>query len=161
MTNAHDFHFTRLADATDLPLSDHAGKPVLLVNVASACGLTPQYGDLQRLYEDRRAEGLVVLGVPCNDFGQQESGTESEIAEFCDLKYRVAFPMTGKIEILSPKTRHPFYAWVAAQLGEEALPRWNFHKYLIGKDGALLESFGSRTPPLAAEVTGAIDNALR
>jgi glutathione peroxidase len=161
MTNAHDFHFSRLADGGDLALSDYAGRTVLVVNVASACGLTPQYRDLQQLYKSRNAHGLVVLGAPCNDFGQQETGTESEIAGFCETRYAVTFPMTGKIDILPPKTRHPFYAWVASQLGDDGLPRWNFHKYLIGKDGALLESFGSKTSPLAPEVTSAIDKALQ
>ena len=161
MPNAYDFHFTRLTEGTELPLADFTGKAVLLVNVASACGLTPQYRDLQQLYDSRRAQGLVVLGAPCNDFGAQESGTETEIADFCEARYAVTFPMTGKVEIISPKARHPFYAWVAAELGEEALPRWNFHKYLIGKDGMLVESFGSKTPPLAPEVTSAVDAALR
>ncbi|MBI1188866.1 MAG: glutathione peroxidase [Alphaproteobacteria bacterium] len=159
MTTAHDFHFTTLAAGGDLPLADFAGKPVLVVNVASACGLTPQYRDLEQLYEGRGGR-LVVLGVPCNDFGAQESGSEAEIADFCDTTYHVTFPMTGKVDILAKEKRHPFYAWVAQELGDDALPRWNFHKYLIGPDGALLESFGSKTAPLAPEVAAAIDRAL-
>ncbi|NWG52824.1 MAG: glutathione peroxidase [Hydrogenophilaceae bacterium] len=159
MASAHDFHFTKLADGGDLPFSMFAGKPVLVVNVASACGLTPQYRDLEQLYESRSGR-LVVLGVPCNDFGAQESGSEAEIAAFCDATYHVTFPMTGKVDILAKDKRHPFYAWIAHELGEDALPRWNFHKYLISADGALLESFGSKTAPLAPEVAAAIDRAL-
>lgn len=158
MTNAHDFHFTKLAEGGDLPLSDYAGKAVLVVNVASACGLTPQYRDLEQLYESRK--GLIILGVPCNDFGAQESGAEQEIAAFCETNYGVTFPMTGKVDIVARDKRHPFYAWVARELGEDHLPRWNFHKYLIGPDGALLESFGSKTAPMAPEITSAIDKAL-
>ena len=159
MANAHEFKFTKLGGG-DLPLSDYAGKAVLVVNVASACGLTPQYSELQKLHETFAPRGLVVLGAPCNDFGAQESGGEAEIAAFCDARYHVSFPMTGKIAITQRAARHPFYAWVANELGEDALPKWNFHKYLVGKDGALIESIGSRTPPLAPEVTAAIERAL-
>lgn len=158
MTNASDIHFTKLGENADLPLSQFMGKAVLVVNVASACGLTPQYRDLEALYKSRK--GLIVLGVPCNDFGAQESGTEEEIASFCDTTYHVTFPMTGKVDILAREKRHPFYRWVVDQFGEDALPKWNFHKYLVGPDGKLLESFGSTTAPMAPEVTSAIDKAL-
>src|SRR5574338_835047 len=135
LTTAHDFTFHKLDDPGDISLSDYAGKAVLVVNVASACGLTPQYRDLEALYEAKMSKGLVILGVPCNDFGQQEPGKENEIREFCDTSYHVTFPMTAKVEIVSEARRHPFYQWIADQLGEDALPRWNFHKYLIGKHG--------------------------
>ncbi|MGE0829451.1 MAG: glutathione peroxidase [Hyphomonadaceae bacterium] len=161
MANAHDVTFNRLGgEGAPIALSDFAGKAVLIVNVASACGLTPQYRELEQLYENRQAKGLVVIGVPSNDFGQQEPGSEAEIAAFCDSRYHVTFPMTAKAEITGRDRRHPFYAWVARELGEDALPRWNFHKYLIGKDGELVESFGSKTAPLAPEVITAIDRAL-
>jgi len=158
MTSAHEFQFERIADGGALSLGDYKGKAVLVVNVASACGLTPQYRDLEHLHASRA--GLIVLGVPCNDFGAQESGSEEEIADFCNTTYGVSFPMTGKVDIVSREKRHPFYAWIAQQVGEDALPRWNFHKYLIGPDGALVEGFGSKTPPLALEITTAIDKAL-
>lgn len=160
MTNAHDIHFKKLASKDDLNLADYKGKAVLVVNVASACGLTPQYKDLEALYESKAKAGLVVLGVPCNDFGAQESGSEEEIGAFCDTRYNVTFPMAGKVDILSAEKRHPFYQWVVSELGDGALPRWNFHKYLIGKDGALVESFGSREAPLSPEIVAAVDKAL-
>ena len=160
MTTAHDFTFAKLDQPGDINLSDYAGKAVLVVNVASACGFTSQYRELEALYEAKAGKGLVVIGVPCNDFGQQEPGGESEIREFCDTSYHVTFPMTSKVEIVPAGRRHPFYAWIAEQLGEGALPRWNFHKYLIGKDGALVEAFPSKAAPLGPDMLGAIDKAL-
>jgi glutathione peroxidase len=160
MTTAHDFHFAKLNEPGEIDLADYAGKAVLVVNVASACGLTPQYRDLEALYEAKAAKGLVVLGVPCNDFGAQEAGKEKEIREFCDANYHVSFPMAGKVDIAAAARRHPFYQWIATELGESALPRWNFHKYLIGKDGALAETFSSKSAPLEPAVLEAIDRAL-
>ena len=160
MTTAHDVSFQSLAAGEPLPLSQFAGKAVLVVNVASACGLTPHYAGLQALFEANADKGLVVLGVPCNDFGAQESGSEDEIAAFCDTRYRVTFPMTGKVAILDGSARHPFYAWLAQEAGEDALPRWNFHKVLVGKDGALAGVFGSRTEPNAPDLAEAIEKAL-
>jgi glutathione peroxidase len=160
MSNAHALAFTTLVDGAPLPLAGFAGKPVLVVNVASACGLTPQYAGLEALYQAHKDQGLVVLGVPCNDFGAQESGSEAEIAAFCDARYRVTFPMTGKVAILDGAARHPFYAWLTQEAGENALPRWNFHKVLVGKDGALAGVFGSRTEPGSPDLTAAIAEAL-
>ncbi|MBC7768524.1 MAG: glutathione peroxidase [Phycisphaerales bacterium] len=160
MTNAHDFSFARLDEPGEIKLADYAGKAVLVVNVASACGFTSQYRDLEALYEAKVGKGLVVLGVPCNDFGHQEPGEAREIREFCDTSYHVTFPMAEKVEINLPARRHPFYKWVAAELGESALPRWNFHKYLIGKDGALLEAFPSKAAPLGPDLLEAINHAL-
>jgi glutathione peroxidase len=160
MTTAHDFSFAKLDEPGDIRLQDYAGKALLVVNVASACGFTSQYRDLEALYEAKAAKGLVVIGVPCNDFGHQEPGAESEIRDFCDTAYHVTFPMTSKVEIVKPGRRHPFYGWVAEQLGESALPRWNFHKYLIGKDGELVETFPSKAAPLGPDMLGAINKAL-
>ncbi len=157
---AYDFSFAKLDEPGEIKLSDYAGKAILVVNVASACGFTAQYRDLEALYEAKGPKGLVVLGLPCNDFGAQEPGTEHEIRDFCDTNYHVAFPMTGKVEILSAAKRNPFYAWVADELGESALPKWNFFKYLIGKDGELVEAFTSKDLPLGPQITGAIDKAL-
>src|SRR5262249_48515568 len=139
MTTAYDFSFAKLNEPGEIKLADYAGKAILVVNVASACGYTPQYRELEQLYEAKAEKGLVVIGVPCNDFGAQESGGEAEIATFCETNYHVTFPMTGKVEIVSPAKRHPFYGWIARELGDAALPKWNFHKFLIGKDGQLLE----------------------
>lgn len=158
MSNAHDFSFAKLDADGEIKLADYAGKAVLVVNVASACGFTSQYRDLEALYAAKR--GIIVVGVPCNDFGAQESGTEHEIRGFCDKSYQVTFPMTAKVDIVAPAKRHPFYGWIAQELGESALPRWNFHKYLIGKDGALIEAFPSKAAPLGPQMLEAIDKAL-
>lgn len=158
MTNAHSFSFTSI-DGKPLPLSGFRGKAVLIVNTASACGLTPQYKGLEALWQGYRDRGLVVLGVPCNDFGAQEPGTEGEIKTFCETRFGVDFPMTVKAHVIGAAA-HPFYQWAAAELGEGSTPRWNFHKYLVGKDGSLAGVFGSRTDPEAAEVKAAIEAAL-
>lgn len=159
MTSAHTISFQAI-DGGALPLAQFAGKAVLVTNVASACGFTPQYGPLQTLWTEKGPEGLVVLGVPCNDFGAQEPRSADQIKSFCETSYGVSFPMTAKVEIVAPATRHPFYAWLAAEAGEDALPRWNFHKVLIGKDGALLGAFPSRVRPDGPELTAAIAEAL-
>ena len=160
MTTAHDFSFTKLDEPGEINLADYAGKAVLVVNVASACGFTSQYRDLEALYEAKVGKGLVVLGVPCNDFGHQEPGEAREIREFCDTSYHVTFPMTAKVEIAPRDRRHPFYKWVAEELGESSLPRWNFHKYLIDKNGAIVGTFGSKTAPLAPDMLDAIKEAI-
>ncbi len=159
MTNAHSFSFTSI-DGKPMPLSGFAGKAVLVVNTASACGLTPQYKGLEALWRDYKGRGLVVLGVPCNDFGAQEPGTEGEIKTFCETSFGVDFPMTSKEHVIGAGA-HPFYQWAAKELGEGGTPRWNFHKYLVAKDGALAGTFGSRTEPEAAEVKAAIEAALK
>lgn len=155
---AHDFEFTSI-DGQPLKLSDFAGKAVLVVNTASACGLTPQYEGLETLWRDYKDRGLVVLGVPSNDFGAQEPGTESEIKSFCTLNFAADFPMTAKA-VVKGEGAHPFYQWAKSELGAEAEPQWNFHKILIGKDGRALKSIGSRVEPLSAEVVGAVEAAL-
>lgn len=160
MTSAHDFAFSKLDEPGQLKLADFAGKAVLVVNVASVCGFTSQYRELESLYEAKAGKGLVVIGVPCNDFGHQEPGAEKEIREFCDASYHVTFPMAGKIEIVSKDRRHPFYKWIGIALGEEALPRWNFHKYLIDKNGELAGAFPSKTAPLGPDLLDAIKGAL-
>jgi glutathione peroxidase len=160
MTTAHDFSFAKLDEPGEIKLEDYAGKAVLVVNVASACGFTSQYRDLEALYESKAPKGLVIVGVPCNDFGHQEPAAERDIREFCDTSYHVTFPMTGKVEIVPSDRRHPFYQWIADELGDSALPRWNFHKYLIGKNGDLVGSYGSKTAPLAPDMLEAIKGAL-
>jgi glutathione peroxidase len=155
---AHAFAF-RTIDGAPLPLEDFAGKAVLVVNTASACGLTPQYDGLEALWRDYRGRGLVVLGVPCNDFGAQEPGSEAEIKRFCETRFSVDFPLASKERVIGPEA-HPFYRWVVGQLGEDAAPKWNFHKYLIGPDGALVGTFGSRMAPNAPELVAAIEGAL-
>ena len=136
------------------------GKPTLVVNTASECGYTPQYAELQQLWERYRERGLVVLGVPCNDFGAQEPGAAGAIANFCTTNFGVTFPLTAKAGITGSATRHPFYQSVAQALGEDQLPRWNFHKFLVGADGELLGGWPSKVSPLAKEITDAVEAAL-
>lgn len=135
------------------------GQPTLIVNTASECGYTPQYAGLQRLWERYRDRGLVVLGVPCNDFGAQEPGGAAQVAQFCSARYGVTFSLAAKVSILGAD-RHPFYQSVATLLGEDQLPRWNFHKYLVGRDGELLGVWPSKVEPEDAELVAAIEAAL-
>jgi glutathione peroxidase len=153
--NAYDFGFTAI-EGGSLKLDEYRGKALLVVNTASMCGYTPQYKGLQALWDKYRDKGLVVLGVPSNDFGGQEPGSTQEIKEFCDVNFAVDFPMTTK-EPVKGSEAHPFYKWVAAQKGE---PKWNFHKYLIGPDGNLIEAFPSKVTPESAELTNAVEKAL-
>ena len=155
---AHDFTFLSI-EGEPLPLSDFRGKAILLVNTASRCGFTPQYSDLQAVWERYREEGLVVLGVPSNDFGGQEPGSEAEIKTFCTVNFDVDFPMTEKVRVTGEQA-HPFYRWAADQLGFAAKPRWNFHKYLIGPDGHLVDWFSTPTAPSSDKVTKAIEALL-
>jgi glutathione peroxidase len=158
MPSAHEFSFSTI-DGAPLPLTTFNDKVVLVVNTASKCGLTPQYDGLEKLYSDYRDKGLVVLGVPCNQFAGQEPGTEAEIKDFCETRFSVDFPLTSKVEVKGDGA-HPFYKWAEQALGEPAVPVWNFHKILIGKNGEAIRAFGPRTDPLDAEVTGAIEAAL-
>lgn len=157
--SAQDFEFKAI-DGGKLPMKDFAGKPVLLVNVASACGFTPQYAGLQKLHEEYGPKGLVVLGVPCNDFGAQEPGSEKEIKSFCETSFGVGFPMTAKEHVIGGNA-HPLYKWIGKELGEDQLPRWNFHKYLIGRNGELLGAYPSKVAPQAPELVKAIEGALK
>lgn len=156
--SAHSYSFAALTGGI-IKLSDFAGRAVLVVNVASHCGLTPQYQGLQALWRQGQSRGLVVLGVPSNDFGAQEPGSDEEIARFCTTRYGVDFPMTAKVSVIG-STAHPFYQWILEEVGEAAAPRWNFHKYLIDKNGALAEVFGSRVAPDAPELSSAIERVL-
>ena len=153
-----DFTFTAL-DGRALPLSRFAGKAVLLVNTASQCGFTPQYAGLQKLHESYGPRGLVVLGVPSNDFGAQEPGSEKEIRQFCETGFGVDFPMTAKQKVIGGNA-HPLYRWIAGELGEGAAPRWNFHKYLFGREGQLIDAWPSKVAPQAPELVKAIETAL-
>ena len=155
---AYDFEFHTI-DGGPLPLETYRDKVVLVVNTASQCGLTPQSEGLEKLYSDYKDQGLVVLGVPCNQFAGQEPGTEAEIKDFCETKFNIDFPLTAKADVKGD-TAHPFYKWAKDVLGEPAEPVWNFHKILVGKDGKLIRAFGPRTEPLDDEVVGAVKAAL-
>ncbi len=154
---AHDFTFERI-EGGSLPLADFHGKTVLLVNTASQCGFTSQYAALQDLWETYRDRGLVVLGVPSDDFGGQEPGTAAEIKQFCKVNFDIDFPMTEKVRIKGAGA-HPYYQWVAKQ-GRLKTPRWNFFKHLIDADGNLVNWFGSTTRPNAPKLIAAIEKQL-
>ena len=156
--SAHEFAFNTI-DGEPLPLTSFRDKVVLVVNTASKCGLTPQYDGLEKLYSEYKDRGLVVLGVPCNQFAGQEPGSEAEIKDFCETRFAIDFPLTAKVDVKG-EGAHPFYKWAKDQLGEPAEPVWNFHKILIGKSGEALQAFGPRTDPQDAEITGAIEKAL-
>jgi glutathione peroxidase len=158
MASAHDYEFDGLLGGS-LKMKAFAGHPVLVVNTASRCGLTPQYEGLEALFEGYKDRGLVVLGVPCNQFAGQEPGTEADIALFCATSFGVQFPMTGKTNV-KDAGRHPFYAWAEDELGEAAVPVWNFHKILVGKDGEAVAAFGPRTDPQDPAIVAAVEAAL-
>lgn len=155
---AHDFSLTAI-DGTPLPLSAYKGKTVLVVNTASRCSFTQQYAPLQALYEEHRDKGLVVIGVPSNDFGGQEPGTESDIEDFTQSAYRVDFPLTNKTTVVGDNAT-PFYKWASAQAGPLGKPRWNFHKYLIGPDGRLIDWYTPMTAPDSPKLRDAILRSL-
>lgn len=158
MANAHDFAFKRLTGEA-LPLSDFKGKAVLVVNTASECGYTPQYDELEKLWQANKDKGLVVLGVPCNQFGAQEPGTEAEIGAFCRKNYGVTFPLTAKNDVKG-KDAHPFYKWASEEAGLLGRPKWNFHKFLVGRDGALVDWFSSQTKPTGPKIRKALEQVL-
>lgn len=155
---AHDFSF-RAIDGGNLPLSAYRGKAVLVVNTASFCGYTGQYADLQAVWSKYRDRGLVVVGVPSNDFGRQEPGTAEEIQKFCQVNFSVDFPMADK-EVVKGESAHPFYVWARETLGVGAAPKWNFHKYLVDPDGNLVGWFPTSVRPNAARVTDVLDTML-
>jgi glutathione peroxidase len=138
-------------------LAAYKGKVVLAVNVASECGFTPQYAGLQKLYTELKNRGLVVLGFPCNQFGGQEPGTATQIESFCQKNYGVTFPLFEKLEVKGAG-KAPLYQFLTAKHGE---PAWNFHKYLVGKDGQVIQAFGSKVAPDSAELSAAIEAALK
>src|SRR4249919_1651056 len=150
---AYAFSFPALAGG-DIRLADYAGHPVLVVNTASLCGFTPQYAGLQQLWSEYQGRGLIIVGVPSNDFGGQEPGGASEIAETAQHQYGVAFPMAAKA-VVKGADAHPFYKW-AAKARPTEVPRWNFHKYLIGRDGYIAEVFPEAVEPLDTRVKTAI-----
>ncbi len=150
MTSLADFSATRL-DGQTQSLADYAGKLVLVVNVASQCGLTPQYEGLEALQRQYGEQGLVVLGFPCNQFAGQEPGTSEEIASFCSLTYGVSFPMFARVDV-NGEEAHPLWKWLKASapglLGSEAI-KWNFTKFLVGRDGQVIERYAPTTEPAA------------
>ena len=153
--NILDHSFNPLIPAKPIALRDYAGKVILIVNTASQCGYTPQYEGLEKLHRKYKERGLVVIGIPANDFGAQEPGSNQDIAQFCQANFGVTFPMTEKLA--TPIPQHPFYAQLIKASGQA--PQWNFHKYLIDKSGAV-KSYQSGVAPMGAELTAAVEAAL-
>lgn len=159
MPSVHDFEATRI-DGKTVKLDTFQGKAMLIVNTASACGFTPQFAGLEQLHKTYGKKGLVVLGFPCNQFGAQDSGSNGEIAEFCQLNYGVSFPMMAKIDV-NGATAHPLYQWLAAEapglLGSKSI-KWNFTKFLVGKDGSVRKRYAPTDTPasLAEDIEAAL-----
>ena len=158
MTNSNSLHdlTAETIDHRSQPLSAFAGKVVLVVNTASECGFTPQYTGLEQLWREYQGRGFAVLGFPSNQFGAQEPGSEAEIQKFCDTRYHVTFPLFAKVAVKGPE-QAPVYRFLTAQYGE---PRWNFHKYLVGKDGQVIQAYESKVEPNDPGLRAAIDTAL-
>ena len=156
--SAWDFSFTAI-DGNQLPLSQYEGQAVLVVNTASRCGFTSQYDALQQLWQDYQDRGLVVIGVPSDDFGGQELTSEAEVKEFCEVNFNIDFPMTS-ITHVKGSAAHPFYKWAALKAGMLARPKWNFHKYLIDRNGQLAASFSSMISPTSEKIRAAIETTL-
>ena len=156
--SAFNFSFTSI-DGKPMLLADFKGKALLIVNTASFCGFTQQYKGLQALFEAYEQKGLVVVGVPSNDFGAQEPGTEGQIKEFCEGAFGITFPLTQKA-VVKGDGAHPFYVWARDTLGPKSAPGWNFHKYLVGRDGQLVSSFYSGVAPDSKELIAAVEAAL-
>ena len=150
----------RTIDGTNKPLSDYAGQVVLVVNTASQCGFTPQYAGLERLHQEYGDEGFAVLGFPCNQFGGQEPGTEDEIAAFCETSFGVTFPMFAKIDV-NGSDADPLFEWLKSEKGGLLGDRikWNFTKFLVGRDGQVIERYAPQTDP--ADLAEDIEAALR
>ena len=158
-SSIYDFEAQQIGGKT-VPLAQYRGKPLLIVNTASACGFTPQFAGLEELHRRYGDRGLVVLGFPCNQFGAQDPGSNEEIASFCQVNYGVSFPMMTKVDVNGPEA-HPLYRWLTAEapglLGSKAV-KWNFTKFLVGKDGKALKRYAPQTKPEA--IAGDIEAAL-
>jgi glutathione peroxidase len=154
---AYAFSFTAL-NGGDIRLADHTGKPILVVNTASLCGYTPQYAGLQQLWTRFRERGLMMIGVPSNDFGGQEPGSADDIHKTAHNSYGVTFPLAAKVAVKGTNP-HPFYKWATSERPLET-PRWNFHKYLVGRDGHIVASFPSAIEPMDARVVAAVVKEL-
>lgn len=155
---AYAHSFKGLKGGGDIRLADHAGKPILVVNTATLCGYTPQYAGLETLWKRYGARGLLIVGVPSNDFGGQEPGGDAEIDHTAHRQYGVGFPVTAKASVKGADA-HPFYKWAVLERPLDA-PRWNFHKYLVGRDGRLKAAFPSAVEPMDARVIAAIEKEL-
>ena len=154
----YDFNINDINEKK-LSLSKYKNKTILLVNVASNCGFTKQYSQLQELYDKYKDKGLIVLGVPSNQFGSQEPGSNNEIKDFCETNFNITFPMTSKLDVKG-KYAHPIYLWAKDNYGKSTVPKWNFHKILINKEGKVEDVFSSFTNPISTKITNRIEEIL-
>ena len=155
---AYDFKFNDL-DGSPLSLSEYKGKVIVVVNVASQCGFTNQYEDMQKIWKRYQSKGIIMLGVPSNDFGNQEPGNNNDIKNFCEAKFGISFPMTEKVSVKGSGA-HPFYIWAKESYGKSAIPKWNFHKIIIDRSGKISETFSSITNPSSKKFLKTIENLL-
>jgi len=156
---AYDFKFRDL-DGAPLNLSEYKGKVVVVVNVASQCGFTRQYEDMQKIWEKYQEKGIVMLGVPSNNFGGQEPGNNKEIKNFCEAKFGITFPMTEKVSVKGAEA-HPFYIWAKDNHGKTAVPKWNFHKIIIDKSGKIHQTFSSMTNPSSTKFIKVLEKLIK
>ncbi len=157
--NVFEFVFTSI-NLIRMPLSRYQGQPLLLVNTASECDYTPQYKDLERLWMDYRQSGLMVVGIPCDDFGHKEPGDEDEIAHFCDTQYQISFPLTAKHSLMGIAA-HPLIHTLREEFGDDVTPRWNFYKYLFNRSGQMVDYWPSSVLPEDTSVTHKIECNLQ
>jgi len=157
--NVYEFVFMSI-DGAPMPFRNFQGQPILFVNTASKCEFTPQYQALERIWEDYRQSGAMIIGMPCNDFGNQEPGTEEEIQEFCSSQYNVSFPMTGIYNVMGISA-HPLFHSIREEFGDDAAPRWNFYKYLFDRTGQLIDFWPSKVPPDDPAITHQIECNLQ
>ena len=155
---AYDYTFDSI-DGSKIELKDFKDKVIVVVNVASRCGYTPQYDGLQKLWVDYETKNIVVIGVPTNNF-KQEPGTNKEIKNFCETNFGINFPMTEKIDVIG-KNAHPFYKWAKENHGIGAIPKWNFHKIIVGKNGKILDTFASFTKPTSSKFIKVIEKEIK
>ena len=155
---AYDFTFKDL-DGNALSLAEFKNKVIIAINVASQCGFTSQYEDMQKVWENYQTKDVIMLGIPSNDFGQQEPGTNKEINNFCEAKFGITFPMTEKVSVKGTNA-HPFYLWAKQNHGKSAVPKWNFHKIIINKKGKIEITFSSMTNPSSKKFKEVIENLL-
>ena len=155
---AYDFSFNSI-DGNSIKLDEYKNQIIVVVNVASRCGYTPQYEDLQKLWKNYKKMGLVVIGVPTNNF-KQEPGSNEEIKNFCETSFGIDFPMTKKMDVIG-KDAHPFFKWAKKNHGISAIPKWNFHKIIIGKDGKVIDTFASFTKPSSSKFIKIIEEEIK
>ena len=156
--NVYQFNFKSI-DGKEINLSDFKGKPIFIVNTASLCGFTNQYRDLESLHQKYKKDGLIVIGIPSNDFGNQELSSNKKVKEFCNINFNVSFFLT-KITNIKGEIGHPFFKWIKEEAGFLAFPKWNFYKYLINNEGLLVKWYASTTRPRSTKITKEIDKIL-